>query len=734
MLNRTGRAAVPTTAFCLFFVMMLACGALAQTAPARMEGEKDCQLATMVVTAQKRKENLQHVPASVSVLSVDDIEDGRITEMADIHSRIPNFFTFGSNRGVGAAMFNMRGLGNFFEGDSPVSIYVDDIPITESKSFAFALDNVERIEVLRGPQGTLYGMNTEAGAINIVTRQPGNELEGMAGLEYGSFDRYRARVAVSGPVVRDRLLAGLSVLAEGTDGYLKNRLTGHDLGGWHSTMGSLRLHWKASDRLDVRLSVSAEDTDDGDWTWVVRDRQAYDAAWNAGLNRHDVYINNEGLAKTESDMESLKISYRLPWFNLESISSRHYRSRDLDGDFDCTPADYLSMTQEGEDDHYTQEIRLVSPEHKERLSWIAGAFYARRSGDHKTVNEFGRTAPVSFDSAMEADSEGDTYAAFGQSTLRLLGGKLGITAGLRYEHAERTIDRQRYLAMDGRRFNIDDPALGRLAAAHSGNYRQKRRFDTLLPKFALDYRLSPAMTLYASVARGYKPGGFSTTADNPELAGFDPEYAWTYEAGLKSRLLNDRMRLNLTAFYTAVRDYQDRMRVNLNEIAMKNAAKAKIYGAEAELRLRPLTGLDITASLGWTHAEYKDYTDHDKAGNPVRFDGNSIAMTPEYQYHLALQYRFVCGLYLRGEVAGVGTFYFTRENVDRLRQGSYETVNLKLGYETERFDLYLFGDNIFDEYYFTQLKDTARFRIPGVTEAGCVGEPATFGVMATFRL
>lgn len=173
------------------------------------------KLEQISVTAQKKEENLQDVPESISVISAQDLEDAHVSDTTELYQVVPNFFSASTgNRAFSSSLFKMRGMGNLYEGDSAVSIYIDDMPVLDSHFFSFPLDNVERIEVLRGPQGSLYGMNTEAGVINIVTKQPGNDLAGTAGVEYGSYDRYKSNISASGPLVKDQLFAGISLLAE----------------------------------------------------------------------------------------------------------------------------------------------------------------------------------------------------------------------------------------------------------------------------------------------------------------------------------------------------------------------------------------------------------------------------------------------------------------------------------------------------------------------------------------
>ncbi|WP_449246270.1 TonB-dependent receptor [Desulfarculus baarsii] len=690
------------------------------------------KLEQISVTAQKKEENLQDVPESISVISAQDLEDAHVSDTTELYQVVPNFFSASTgNRAFSSSLFKMRGMGNLYEGDSAVSIYIDDMPVLDSHFFSFPLDNVERIEVLRGPQGSLYGMNTEAGVINIVTKQPGNDLAGTAGVEYGSYDRYKSNISASGPLVKDQLFAGISLLAEAASGDFDNKFSGNDLNGWRTFMGGANLRWIASERMEIRFGVTADHNDDGQWLWAVKDRNAYNSIWKTGLDKYDVSIDDEGFARNQSDKESLRVKYSTPWGAITSITSRMARTDDVGGDLDCTSLDYMSFTQAQETQQYSQEVRVNSPDDETKFSWVAGLFFAKKDSDYEQIFDFGKDYFMSYDQITNATYEDETYAVFGQSTYRLIGGKLGLTAGLRYEHDTRYIQRKRVYSLGGMTMALNNSLLGRMASQYSGEYALDTSFDSLLPRFALDYRVNPALMIYFSAALGYKAGGFSSISNDPDKSSYDPEYAWTYEVGIKSTLLQERMMLNLSCFYTKVDDYQDRIVVD-NIVTMKNAAKATIYGGEAEVRYKPLSGLDLIASLGLLHAEYDDYRDM-SSGVAVSFDGNAIALTPDMQYHLAAQYRFESGLYFRADVTGVGELYFTRENADRLSQGAYEIVKAKVGYETELMDLYVFVDNLLDEYYFTQLNNISGYMVPGVHEAGFVGAPRIFGVIGKIR-
>ena len=267
------------------------------------------------------------------------------------------------------------------------------------------------------------------------------------------------------------------------------------------------------------------------------------------------------------------------------------------------------------------------------------------------------------------------------------------------------------------------------------SYKESESWHAWSPKFIVDYRFNSSVLSYASVARGYKAGGFqATAADTPDIAKLDPEYVWSYEAGFKTNWLEDKLIINAAGFYSKVEDCQVWVFSGITNLTeLSNAAKATIWGFEVELLARPISGLDIMASFGYLNTEFDEYEDPfhlDFFGNPDPQDykGKKLPLAPEYDLSLAAQYRFPWGLYSRAEYHHLGDTYYNPENT--LKQASYGLVNAKIGYEQNHWDIYFFINNILDKEYYPYL--FGPFTNPSEV-VGVISDPRTFGAMATLR-
>ena len=284
--------------------------------------------------------------------------------------------------------------------------------------------------------------------------------------------------------------------------------------------------------------------------------------------------------------------------------------------------------------------------------------------------------------------------------------KLTLTGGLRYDRDEKEMD-----------------------YTHTGfaQYQTSEAWEAWSPKLSLDYRINPTFMTYVSVSKGFKAGGFAPVyMDSAEQAEFDPEYVWSYEAGLKSEWLKKRLILNASVFYNKARDLQVlRVEPSTSRMDYRNAARATLQGAELEILARPLDGFSITASLGLLDAEFDDNVNTETGED---YTGNTVPLAPRYTASLVAQYRSTLGVYLRGDVSWTGDTYYDEANTHK--QAAYTLVNGRIGYEWENFDICFFVNNLFDKTYWTYLFSDA---MDPTREAGAVGIPRTLGIMATIR-
>lgn len=691
---------------------------LFSTSIARAEDEKQKQdtklyeLEIMTVTAEKREENIQDVPVSITALSETQIEDSGITSIKDLSLQIPNFniVSWGTRR---CSYIYNRGIGATNNAPA-VGFYVDDVAHFEWGTFDIELFDIERIEVLRGPQGTLYGRNTLGGVVNIITRKPENYAEGTTSVTFGNYDRQDYRVALRSPVIKDKLFFGLSGVYSDRDGYTDNDFLGEDVDDRESINGRVHLRWLPTAPLDITLSANVEKQDDGAYPLGALDQ--------VQKNPHHVSYDFEG--KHESDLygSSLRIGYEAPQFKLTSITGWQSWDNKDSADQDFTPADFFISFVDEDHTQLTQEIRLASPENAGSLKWLAGAYCFNEDSDRDQIIDFGVDAvaagfvPAQMKNVSLAQFDNKGYALFGQVTYTIFD-KLDLTAGLRYDYEKKKMDLNKFMEMGGMAIPGTEFEVS-----------PEEDFSEWLPKFVAAYRWIPNLMTYASITRGYRSGGFNESFINPSDISFDPEYSWNYELGLKSSWLDNRLIMNTAAFYI---DWKDQQVIQLlptgAETSFRNAGESHSQGFEVEMIARPTEGLDLIAGFGYTDAKFDEYKDT-IAGTDYK--DNRTPLTPRYTYNLAAQYRHPLtgsiDIFGRVDVNGVGKSYWNDANT--LKQDPYELVNARLGFETDHFEVYLWAKNIFDAEY-----EAIAFEFPGFPPLAQAGDPQIFGITLTGR-
>ncbi|MFG6095161.1 TonB-dependent receptor [Leptothoe sp. ISB3NOV94-8A] len=661
----------------------------------------------IVVTAEKTSEVVQDVPISLTVLTEDELEDGDITTLDGIAGNTPNFSSFSATGSRSFTFYSMRGLSNQnFGSRDPVAFYVDDVPYDYGSFLDLDLPDLQQVEVLRGPQNTLYGRSSQAGVVNIITRKPTNELSFNGALGYGSEENLDLQAGVSGPIIEDELFYRLSGSFERRDGFYDNSFLDEEFDEKSGGTGRAQLRWTPTDAWDISINASLEDYQDGAYPLVLLDDDPF-----------DIEQDFNGFSDLNTNSQSLKVAYLQPDFRVTSITTRRFSEQDALGEVDLTVADVLRSTSKLDSTVWTQELRLQSPEAAEQLQWIVGGYFESREFDNNGFKSiFGDDAaavlgPMTIpgsSSINTADSRDTTWATFGQVSYRPID-PLSLTVGLRYENTDSELSRfDQVFRVPG----FPDTSLATFEDVDQSS-------DALLPRFAIDYRLSPEATLYGSISRGYRPAGVNVFADGSEASlVFDAERSWNFEVGAKTTWFDDRLGVNLSLFHNPVDNYQV---ATFNPITLftdsVNNADVSITGLEFDIRATPLEGLDLLAGLGLVDAEFTNFTD---ANTGVDFDGNSLPYAPELTYNVAAQYRAPFGLFGRLELQGVGKTFFDEANT--LKQDAYALINARLGYEFDQYGVYLFANNLFDTRYIIQGFDI------GGQRAGSFGAPATYGV------
>ncbi len=632
-------------------------------------------LDTITVTAQKKEQNLQDVPESISVLTSNEMEDRNIQGLWKAADFVPNlmlfdigmtsFFSQPTIRGVYASAPTMT---------SSVGLYVDEIPILGPVGFTADLLDVERIEVLRGPQGTLYGNNTEAGAIRVISRQPDNVFRGKIMALGGESKHGLAMMNISGPLLENKFFFSLAGKYERRDGQIKNTFLNKRADDQQKWYGRAQLRFLASDDLDISLiwSHMASDEDGPSFTPGRMLLGMHAQMGIPPMGKYEVRSNRKPESQITNDLGALKIHYTLNKnISITSVTSATRVHVDDLGDWDFSPVDLIYSGQDSTFSRMAQELRLAWE--GERFHSLFGVYLDKADNDRK-----GFGMAFGMPDNKDRDDTGNSYALFGQLDYALTS-ELHLVGGLRYEN---------------QKAELDDFLLG----THS-----EKSWSNVSPKIAVEYQLSPQVNVYASAAKGFRSGGFSgmgATATH-----YDPETLWSYETGVKTVFFNGRAMLNASFYYMDIDDMQVERHISPTETSTVNAAKASAKGGELEFTARPIKGLQIYAGVGYCDIEFDSYMDTTwdmMTGTSMVMDysGNKNPYAPEYTFNLGAVYRHPAGFYASADLVGYGDMYMDAANEDE--KDAYSVMNAKIGYEFENIDVYLYAENLFDEELVTR--------------------------------
>jgi iron complex outermembrane receptor protein len=659
----------------------------------------------IVVTAQKRSESLQNVPLSITAIPRQQLEDAQVDSFRDVAGLTPNFSFFRQGSGgIGSAFYSIRGVGNsnIFSPES-VAFYLDEIPLDSGRFVDLNLIDLEQVEVLRGPQSTLYGRNSSAGVVNITTRPPTNSPEIRAAASYGNYNFRDLQLSLSDAVIPDKLAFRLAGAYTARDGFARNVLLDQNTGERSNLTGRAQLLWTPAKEWRISFNVLASYTDDGD--------SAFSIASDPDPFRIERDIN--GFNQVSTNAQALKIAYDGAGLQATSITSRRFSNQDYATDGDITALPLARYFNQFNSTVWTQEIRLQSPKTAEQFRWLLGGYFEsfefNTLGDGFTLTDLGAAAfglPFPGTDRASGELRRNTYAVFGQVAYQPIQ-PLTLTAGLRYEANRTRLDRRRNFELaNGVSFPIGQTVNG-----------AEQNSDEVIPRFAAQYRFNPNLMVYASIARGYKPGGLNYRADSLALLQFEEEKSWTYEAGLKSSWLDNRLSVNFAVFNTQFDNYQVALPDLSGQFRNIFNADAKVTGFELEMRAEPVKGLSLTAGLGYLDSQFKNYL-NPQTGQ--RFDGNQLPYAPNLTYNLSAQYRSAGGFLGRVELQGFGTYFF--DDANEVKQTPFAIVNARLGYEGKNFGVYLFANNLLD----TRYVNSAFLFPPNIVSS--YGDPVTYGI------
>lgn len=668
----------------------LACIALTATISAQAQTTDPKPAATLgaiTITANKVEEKLKDVPQSVTLLTGEEIQDKGIRNVADLIREIPNL----SSSFVYSEEVNFRGINaSTFTNSNPLVIYVDGIPHSNRYAYDALLENVERVEVLRGPQGSLYGKDALGGVINIVTKSPTNHWSGHVGAEVANQGGHQVNFAVNGPIVKEQLYLTLAGKTAGQDGWIRNNHPGMNphANRKDEDRFNLGLLYKMSADTQVRFNASRDDQAN---FWADGGLVPF-TSHVASLNRDDTRVarfDQDTYTKTRSNAQSFAVKHKFDGITLDAVTT--HKAVKIDGDYD---ADWgtsalskgLTQFQHSKIDTVTQEIRLSGGQ-AGHTRWVGGLYlekdkyqntrYGMQYPASAMGNPFG--AGVNIDMDDVSNTQSSTQALFGQVMVPVANG-LELTVGGRYQKIKKDFDSAFYMLPVG---TTGLPP----AMAVNGTHR----WSVFLPKVALSYDLNPSWKSYVSVAKGYMPGGYNywTSSSNEADNRFNPQTSTNYEMGVRSDF--GQLYLSAALFYMDIKDiHVYSFNRSSGMIYTSNAGKAHSKGAELEANYLVNGNWEISGALGLTNARYDQYSD-------VSANGNRIEKTPAYTARVGVQYTASQGAYARVDIRAQGKRYFNAENT--LLDGAYATVDLRAGYKTGPWDFYAYVRNAADTRY-----------------------------------
>ncbi len=653
----------------------MAVSALAQETPdAGSSGDDE-----IVVTARSRAENLLQVPDSVTVLSASTIENAGVRGLNEVSALTSNL-NYMNYEQPGVVAVSLRGVSQLRIGQAPVAFVVDGVTVYNPQEFSQEMFDVQQIEVLKGPQGALYGINSIGGAINITTRAPSNEFEGVARVGAAEGNERRGFVRISGPLVEDRVLFSASANFRTTDGLLDD-IYGRDIDFADEVGVRGRLLLNFNDRLSADLRANYTNLDAGA-LYFAPEQEVFPGD---GTIVGEVNADLLGRSSREVGGASAKITYEADFGRIDFINAWTQLTSDADQDGDTSALSAMEFYANNDTETLVHELRLTSHD-DERLRWIVGGLVMNFERDTETGVYLNLNGPMFGGPGVPADKslilaaqladalENEIYAVFGQVNYDLTDA-LELTLALRYDADSATIDR--------------------------GALVESETFSAWQPKVSLSYDLTDDVMVYGTYSEGFRSGGFNTV--DVFGARYEQEGTQNYEVGVKSRLWGGRGALSVAAFRTEYENQQifvfDLGTASQNLV---NAPSSEISGFEVELSARPFEGFDLNMSYGYLDTTINSFPDLPSASiDTSAIPGRHIPLNSEYTFNVSAQYTAPLGgawsAFGRVDFERRGPMYWQADNLDV--QEAFNLVNFRLGVERGDFTAALYVNNASDEEY-----------------------------------
>lgn len=726
--------------------------------------DKGDVIENIIVTARRREETLQSVPVAVSAFNNTALQDLQAADLSGLQGAVPNLNLVQGRGSASSANVFIRGIGQpdaLQTFDPGVGIYVDGVYISRIQGALLGLYDIERIEVLRGPQGTLYGKNTIGGAINLVSKRPDDQISIKANAAIGRFDHYSLGGYVGGPLVPGRVWASIAAAYEERDGIVTDPETGRKFNDRDNLSTRAILRAAPTERLELTLS--------GDYTrqrneltlgraeadltqtdllialdpifGVIPPRNPITTLVPTPTTKYDFTGRTSFGEEEGQELDHWGLSFHADWdasdwLTLASITAYRELQPDLFIDIDATEFEIGDVFVFIDQEQFSQELQAKVA--TERLNGVFGLYFLREklTSDQAAFADdlftFGGL-PLDFLRTIGDDQVTKSYAAFTQWTYDL-SERFSVTAGLRYTYEEKDYARTTTTTSDACAAVALCGAIFNASFNSTFAFEADEDWNAWTPSLTLDYQLTDETLIYASASRGFKSGGFNGRANNPgSTSAFDPETVWTLEAGTKNDLFDNRLRLNGAFFYNFYENFQARVGgETAGDFPVLNVAELETWGFELEAVAVPIEHLTLSGSLGYLNADYTRFADPIPNCDPTTCEP---AFAPEWTLRGAVNYDIPIKTYgylvLNGDVRHVSSHFLSVENrPNSLFEDGYTVLNAFVALQDiDRVWRLAFGvKNITDTVYRT---DGQEFSNVGNIQTAYYGDPRTWQLSLT---
>jgi len=621
------------------------------------------ELDEILITTRKTTENPQQAPVSVTVIQSKTIEAQGLSDIEQLAEVAPNFsldFSAPISGSSNASSIYMRGVGQsdfLLVNDPGVGVYQDGIYISRSVGGVLSLANVERVEVVRGPQGTLFGRNSIGGAINIIRQKPAQETFGEISFGSSNLGGHKAQLFYSQPLIDNELLSTVSLTTSQRDGYVDRVIAGDTLGGQNRKSANLSLRWVGLEDVDINLNLDYQQAKDEGAATIVSwagdptlfGRGAFTDLYNthvaptnnvpgfgAGIPYDSRFVTNDpdksfATGPSYSDYKiwgvSFIVDYQSDGFQLKSLTGYRQTASEFGRDPDGSPITIVHTDNDFQHYQFSQELQL-NTSLSERLEWLSGIYYFYESGTDKfnapTVKGVYEAIGYPVHLYGETEVENQNVALYSSLTYQL-SQAWELSLGGRYNYEKKKLEAN---------FQFIDAGLNLVADPHD-----EKSFKSITEQLSLAYHANNHLTLYAAYATGFKSGGFTGRYVSPTAKpkSFEPEELSTYEIGFKSDWLGQQLWLNGAMFYS---DYEDIQVLIFNGVVpeTRNAARGKITGGELEVLAFPGENWEVSLAAGYLDARYTELDESTGSLSVPLKMRNQFVNTPEWSSNLSLTY------------------------------------------------------------------------------------------------